>query len=104
MAGLARAFVMERCLVRHDGPADSNGRRLRARRRSQHESWREIRAGYGTAYGTAVFVVGDEIAITAAGLSNPLKKPIESHASAFIAHLIFGAVLEGVLQVRPKTE
>ena len=61
------------------------------------ESWPQIRTGYGMAYGTAVFIVGDEIAVTAAGLSNPLKKPIESHASALVAHLIFGLVLEGLL-------
>ena len=144
IAGLASAFVMERCLVLwdmtglrvakvgaygldeevnietarriwrtafHKSLNDEDAKRIAsalhhgfgfvsgAAYAALSESWPQIRTGYGTAYGTAVFIVGDEIAVTAAGLSNPLKKPIESHLSALFAHLIFGAVLEGVLRL-----
>src|SRR4051794_39452194 len=51
--------------------------------------------GYGTVYGTALWLVGDEIAITLMGLSDPRSKTKASHAVALAAHLVFGSVTEG---------
>lgn len=47
----------------------------------------------GLPFGTAVWLFGDEFAITAAGISNPLRRPPASHVSALAAHLLFGAVV-----------
>lgn len=52
------------------------------------------RAGYGTLFGTAVWLFGDELPITLSGLSNPFARTVRSHGSAFAAHLLFGAATE----------
>ncbi len=51
-------------------------------------------AGFGTAYGTALWLAGDEIAVTLMRLSDPRSKTKASHAIAFAAHLLFGSVTE----------
>ena len=48
-------------------------------------------AGLGSAYGAAVWLVADEIAVPAFGLSKPATEtPLSSHIDALIAHLVFG--------------
>ncbi len=51
--------------------------------------------GFGTGFGVFVWVFGDEIAVYALGASNPFEKKPDAHISAFAAHLLFGAVVEG---------
>ncbi len=53
-----------------------------------------FRAGFGTAYGLVLWLVGDEIAITLMRLSDPRHKTKASHAVALAAHLLFGSVTE----------
>ena len=53
------------------------------------------RAGYGTLFGTALWILGDELPISISGLSDPFARSTRSHASAFAAHLLFGASTEG---------
>ena len=55
-----------------------------------------VRTGQGTAFGTLLWLLGDELPISISGISNPLKKSPASHASAFAVHLLFGAVLESI--------
>lgn len=56
--------------------------------------WPPLKAGYGTLFGTGVWLLGDELPISLSGLSNPFARSIRSHASAFAAHLLFGAAAE----------
>lgn len=53
----------------------------------------EINAGKGTAFGTALWLGADEVAIPSLGLgSAPAEMPLSSHASALAAHLVYGWV------------
>lgn len=57
------------------------------------------RTGFGTAYGAAVVLAGDEALVPAMGLSPPPQKvPASSHAYAIISHVVFGAALEGSMR------
>lgn len=59
-----------------------------------------IRACYGTLYGTAVWVLADEIAVPALGLSRgPRELPASVHLYSLCGHWIFGAAVEGTLRV-----
>jgi putative membrane protein len=54
-------------------------------------------AGFGTVFGTAVFLVADEIAVPALGLSgSPLDSPMSSHVYAYSSHLVYGLSTEAV--------
>lgn len=56
----------------------------------------QVRAGFGTLFGTAVWAVADEIAVPAADLSKPPQQvPPSQHLYAIASHLLFGAVVEG---------
>ena len=59
-----------------------------------------IQAGRGSAFGAALWLTGDEIAVSASGLEDPWKTPAFSHASALGAHIAFGLVLDFVQDVR----
>ena len=48
--------------------------------------------GLGTMFGASLWLVGDELAITVSGLSDPWSKTGSSHLSALFAHLLFGSV------------
>ncbi|HWE51649.1 MAG TPA: DUF1440 domain-containing protein [Bryobacteraceae bacterium] len=49
------------------------------------------RAGHGTAYGTAVWLAADEVAVPALGLSgSPGKNPPSTHVKALASHLVYG--------------
>jgi uncharacterized protein DUF1440 len=57
---------------------------------------RTRRAG-GTAFGTAVWALADEVAVPLTGLSRPtIDQPPERHAHAFAAHIVFGVTAEMV--------
>jgi hypothetical protein len=51
--------------------------------------------GFGTAYGAAVSLVADEMAMPALGFSPPAPDVAAStHLRGFVSHLVFGASLE----------
>lgn len=53
-------------------------------------------AGGGTGYGSAVWLLADEIGVPAAGLSAPpTKTPPMKHLQAWASHLVYGLVTEG---------
>jgi putative membrane protein len=53
-----------------------------------------IETGAGMAYGAAVWLCADEIAVPIFGLSKlPIDTPLVSHVNALAAHLVFGLVL-----------
>ena len=52
-------------------------------------------AGRGTAFATALWLGGDEIAVPALGLGgSPLESPLSSHVKALAAHLVYGVVTD----------
>jgi hypothetical protein len=51
-------------------------------------------AGTGTAFGTAVWIGGDEVAMPLIGWSHPSRQPFEAHLQSFTAHLVFGFTTE----------
>lgn len=53
------------------------------------------RAGIGTAYGSAVWLLADEIGVPATGLSRPpTASPPTAHAKALASHLVYGLVTD----------
>ncbi len=49
----------------------------------------------GAAYGSAVWLLADEIAVPAAGLSRaPSKTPMKAHVKAWASHLVYGFVTD----------
>lgn len=59
-----------------------------------------VRSGFGTTYGTALFVGGDLVAVPALGLSKPLSEyPPASFAGPFTAHLVYGLTTELVRRI-----
>jgi uncharacterized membrane protein YagU involved in acid resistance len=57
----------------------------------------EAAAGRGTAYGSAVWLGADEVAVPAFGLSEgPDKTPLSGHAKALASHLVYGFVTDAV--------
>src|SRR5581483_3390900 len=53
--------------------------------------------GFGSAYATAVWALGDEIAVPALGLGKkPAEVPLSQHLQALAAHLAYGITLETV--------
>jgi uncharacterized membrane protein YagU involved in acid resistance len=63
-----------------------------------------VASGLGTTYATAVWVGGDELAVPALGLSQPIPQtPVSSHVSAWASHWVYGIVTDlvwrGLLKV-----
>ena len=57
-------------------------------------------AGFGTAYGAAVSLVADEMAMPALGFSPPAPEVAAStHLRGFVSHLVFGAALEAARRI-----
>src|SRR5690606_11084073 len=55
----------------------------------------KVTAGYGTAFGAAVWALADEIAVPALGLSSPpTRHPPSTHLFALSSHLVYGATTE----------
>jgi hypothetical protein len=60
-------------------------------------------SGFGSAYGTAVWALGDEIAVPALGLGRkPWETPTSQHLQALAAHVVYGVALEGVRRLALK--
>jgi putative membrane protein len=54
-----------------------------------------LRAVGGSGWGTAVWIGGDEVAVPLLGLSRAdADYPIEAHAQAFAAHIVYGVTTE----------
>lgn len=54
-----------------------------------------VRSGFGTTFGSLLFVGGDLVAVPAFGLSKSLEaSPATSYAGPFTAHLVYGATTE----------
>ena len=61
------------------------------------EIYPEVTMGAGMPFGTAVWLVVDEGAVPALGLSKPpLEYPASTHAYAFASHLVYGLTTEFV--------
>jgi uncharacterized membrane protein YagU involved in acid resistance len=60
------------------------------------------RFGYGTLFGTGLWLFGDELPVTVTKLSDPFSRSLRSHASAFAAHLLFGTVTELVRSAQSR--
>jgi uncharacterized membrane protein YagU involved in acid resistance len=57
----------------------------------------DIATGAGLPFGATVWLLADELGMPLAGLARkPAAYPIEDHATTLAAHLIYGAVTEGV--------
>src|SRR5262245_28041362 len=56
-----------------------------------------ITIGDGVAFGTGLWLVADELAVPAAGLSkSPKEIPVTTHAYALASHLVYGWITETV--------
>lgn len=54
-------------------------------------------AGWGSGFGSALFLGADEIAVSLFHLgSNPKRTPLSAHAYAWASHLVYGVALESV--------
>ncbi len=63
----------------------------------------QARAGFGTAYGTALFAGADELALPAFKLSKPPSQyPLSTHAYALASHCVYGVTTEAVRRLLRK--
>jgi type IV secretory pathway TrbD component len=53
-----------------------------------------LRAGRGAAFGAGLWLVGDELAVSAARLESPSAANVFSHGSALAAHLVYGFIVD----------
>ncbi len=61
------------------------------------------KCGFGSAYGAAVWALGDEMAVPALGLGKkPAETPVSQHFQMLAAHLVYGITLEGVRRLALK--
>lgn len=61
-------------------------------------------AGFGTAYGAAVSLVADEMAMPALGFSPPGPEvAAPTHLRGFVSHLVFGLSLEAVRRLLTRS-
>ncbi|HEV7297845.1 MAG TPA: DUF1440 domain-containing protein [Tepidisphaeraceae bacterium] len=59
-----------------------------------------VQSGHGTLFGTAVWLMGDEIAMPLIGFGDPPQRtPLRRHAYVLAAHLAFGAGLHTAMRV-----
>lgn len=55
------------------------------------------RVGFGTAFGATLFLLADELAVPALGLSgSATEAPLSSHLYGLFSHLVYGASAEGI--------
>jgi uncharacterized membrane protein YagU involved in acid resistance len=58
-----------------------------------------VTIGDGAAFGAGIWLLADELAVPAAGLSKPVREiPITTHVYAFVSHLVYGWITETVRQ------
>lgn len=63
----------------------------------------KLTSGFGTAYGAAVWALGDEVAVPALGLGRgPTETPVSEQVQTLAAHVLYGITLEGVRRVALK--
>lgn len=56
------------------------------------EMSRNVSSGWGMPFGAALWLSADEVAVPALGLGqSPTETPLSTHASALLAHLVYGA-------------
>lgn len=61
---------------------------------------RAVGTGRGLLYGLGLFLVHDEILNAATGLSaDPRRYPWQAHARGLVAHLVYGAVTDAILDL-----
>ncbi len=64
------------------------------------ELYPSTKAGWGTAFATALFVGADELAVPLFGLgSSPTQTPLSSHLFAWASHLVYGTGTESVRRI-----
>lgn len=56
-----------------------------------------LRAGRGAAFGGGLWLLGDELAVSAARLENPRAANAQSHLSALAAHFVYGMVVDALV-------
>jgi putative membrane protein len=67
------------------------------------QKYNTTKAGFGAAYGTAAWAVGDELAVPALGLGKkPTEVPASQQLQMLAAHLVYGVTLEGVRRLTLK--
>ena len=55
------------------------------------------RVGFGTLFGSVLWLLSDEIAVPAAGFSKPPQQyPVSIHANPLASHLVYGVATEAV--------
>jgi len=58
-----------------------------------------VTIGNGAAFGTGLWLLADEVAVPAAGLSeSPKHIPVTTHVYALVSHLVYGWITETVRQ------
>lgn len=61
------------------------------------ECSRAARIGFGTLFGTVLFIVADEITVPALGLSkSPTEQPATAQITPWLSHLVYGITVEAV--------
>lgn len=56
-----------------------------------------VTIGDGTGFGTSVWLLADELAVPASGLSKPAREiPVTTHVYALASHLVYGWITETV--------
>ena len=63
-----------------------------------------VTIGDGAAFGTGLWLLADEVAVPAAGLSKPaLEIPLTAHVYALASHLVYGWITETVRRAVRRT-
>ncbi len=58
-----------------------------------------LRSGRGAAFGISLWLLGDELAVSLAGLEDPRSAPAYSHISALAAHMLYGMIVEAAIRI-----
>ncbi len=63
-----------------------------------------VRRGFGTAFGSVLWLIADELPISAAHVSRPFDRSGASHAGALASHLLFGATVDAFTREETTAE
>ena len=61
------------------------------------ENFPVLRWGRGAAFGAALWLVGDELAVSISGLEDPFRTSLHSHCSALGAHILYGMIVDSLV-------